>query len=205
MRLLSIAMGRAIVPKLLLIVSSGFSVVACDAAEPSASGTVRPANDVHPGVEQFGKLVGNWHIKQQVLQQDGSWQSVDDADWRFEYALGGHAIQDQWIQPPLSSELGDGETRQFGTNLRIYDSENDRWNIIWASSDQPIFTSYVATANDDGELVMLGDDPERPSVTQKITYFDISENGWHWKLEFSNDGENWLEVARIRGTKQQKK
>jgi hypothetical protein len=71
----------------------------------------------------------------------------------------------------------------------------------WASSDQPSHTAYVATANDDGELIMPGDDPERPGIIQKITYFDISEHNWQWKLEFSRDQKELIEVARIRGSK----
>ncbi len=157
-----------------------------------------PAADAPEGLAQFGRLVGDWYIEQQVRQADGSWQSTGDAEWNFRYALGGYAIQDQWVQPPEGAPLIDGESRQYGTNLRIYDSEGDRWRIVWASSDQPTFTEYEATTNERGELMMIGDDRERPGVTQKITYFDISENGWNWKMEFSRNGQEWVEVARIQ-------
>ena len=147
--------------------------------------------------EQFGQLLGDWRIEQEVLQQDGSWQRVTDADWSFRWALDGCAIQDFWVQPPPGSEVPEGEVRQHGTNLRVYDPEENLWRIVWASSDAPGFTTYEASAKENGELVMMGDDPDRPGVTQRITYFDISSEGWSWKMEFSRDKENWVEVARI--------
>ncbi len=158
------------------------------------------SDNVHPGIAQFGQLVGDWHIKQQVRQEDGSWQSIDDADWNFRYILGGYAIQDEWIQPPLSTVLKQGERRQFGTNVRIYDDKANKWKIIWASNDNSNFTSYIATSNDQGELIMIGEDLERPGLTQKITYFQITKDSWKWKMEFSNDEKNWTEVARIQAT-----
>ena len=157
--------------------------------------------DIYPNIVQFGQLVGNWHIEQQVRQQDGSWEAVDPAEWNFHYAIGGYAVQDQWIQPSRSVSLEPGETRQYGTNLRIYDPALDSWHIVWASNDQAVFTTYTARANERGVLVMTGEDPTRPGVTQRITYFDITESQWHWRMEFSNDGVNWLEVARIQATR----
>ncbi len=156
---------------------------------------------VDPSLYQFARLVGSWHIEQQVLQADGSWQAVGPAEWAFHYTIGGYAIQDQWIQPPSSRPSPPGETRQHGTNIRIYDPESDSWQIVWASSDSPSFAIYTAKANDRGEMVMSGPDPERPGVMQRITYFDITHDRWSWKMEFSRDGENWLEVARIAATR----
>jgi hypothetical protein len=40
-----------------------------------------------------------------------------------------------------------------------------------------------------------------PTPLRKITFFPPDENGWNWKLEFSNDaGATWFEVYRIKAT-----
>lgn len=169
-------------------------------SEPLLHTASAPTN-VHPNLNQFGRLAGTWHIEQQLLPAKGSWQDIAPAQWNFHYAIGGHAIQDHWIQPPSSQPLSPGEVRQYGTNIRIYDPETDSWQITWASSDSPSFTTYDAKANEDGEMIMSGPDPDRPGVTQRITYFDIRNDQWSWKMEFSTDGENWLEVARIAATR----
>ncbi len=174
------------------------ALAGCQEESPPAND---PTADVHPNVSQFGQLVGNWRIEQQVRQQDGSWEEVDPAEWHFRYALGGHAVQDYWIQPPGSAPLTPGVIRQYGTNIRIYDPLSDSWRIVWAASDQSTFTMYSARANERGELVMTGDDATRPGVTQRITYFDIADDQWQWRMEFSRDDENWVEVARIRASR----
>ena len=184
--------GATSIISLLLVL---LALVGCRSAPSLQYLSLRANGD--PNLDQFGRFVGQWYIEQEVLQPDGSWQAVEPAEWRFHYAIGGYAIQDQWIQPPSSQTLMPGETRQYGTNLRIYDPESDSWQITWAASDSPSFTTYTANANERGEIVMSGPDPDRPGVTQRITYFDIMDDQWSWRLEFSRDDENWLEVARI--------
>lgn len=164
---------------------------------PAYNKSAALADDAHPNINQFGRLVGAWYIEQEVRAEDGSWQSVSDAEWNFRYALGGYAIQDEWIQPPRSHDTAEDDSRQYGTNIRVYDAESDSWQVIWASNDQSTFTSYTAVANVEGNVVMQGSDPERPGIVQKITYYGIEEDSWQWKMEFSGDEVNWLEVARI--------
>lgn len=150
-----------------------------------------------PGVEQFGRLVGHWRIDQEILQPDGSFAPQPPATWSFFYALGGHAVRDVWIQPGRHTAIADEETRQYGTNLRVYVPEDDQWRVTWVSSDDRVFAVYTAMQLSDGRMRMTGTDPSRPGVKQRITYYDFQPDSWRWSLEFSRNGSDWLTVSRM--------
>jgi len=153
------------------------------------------------GWNQFGRLVGAWDIHQEVLT-DGAWTAVSDATWEFFPAFDGEAVRDEWIQPPRHVPVPSGERRQLGTTIRFYDPENDRWRVVWASSDSDKATVYEAQQQEDESMQMIGRDPER-GLMQRITYFEIKQDSWRWKMAFSKDGENWLEVARIHAVRKE--
>lgn len=160
------------------------------------AGEVEPAS---PAIrDQFGQLVGIWDIQQWRMDSTGTFPAEPlPARWIFRYALGGHAVQDFWIEPPLGRPIPPGTQRQYGTNLRAYDAETDRWNIVWTSSDDPNLSIYTAEREGD-ELVMVGDhEQQRPS---RIVYFDITDDSFHWRLEFQT-ANGWLTVSRIEATR----
>lgn len=161
-----------------------------------ADGEVEPSS---PGIrDQFGRLVGDWDIRQWRMDSTGTFPAEPlPARWIFRYALDGHAVQDFWIEPPPGQPVIPGEHRQYGTNLRAYDAENDRWNIVWTSSDDPGLSTYTAERKGE-ELIMVGDyERQRPS---RIVYSDITENSFRWRLEFQT-ADGWLTVSRIEATR----
>ena len=144
---------------------------------------------------QFGRYIGNWHIEDSRLGQDGqTWSAGDGAQWNFVCLGNGTAIQDFWMPP-------DGNV---GTNLRTYNSETESWDIAWAINTLPGFAHIRAQEDDHGNIVMHYKSP-LPDPLRRITFFPPDEQGWNWKLEFSSDGgENWFEVYRIKATRSQK-
>lgn len=154
-----------------------------------------------PELQHWGKLVGQWTTTEEALKQDGSgWQASKGADWDFFWAFDGWGIQDNYTSPSMSEALEDESTRTRGTNLRIYNPEEKKWVLTWLTVKSKEPNSFTATSTDE-EVVMLSETPNPQGNYSRITFFDMTEETFEWKLEWSKDQENWLEVYRIHGRK----
>lgn len=147
-----------------------------------------------PETHQYAPLLGEWTITDSSLDKQGNWQPGKGADWNWYTILDGNAIQDDWITPSLSVE---SEKRGYGTNIRIYNPAKKMWEQIWVSAGAKKIDSFSATFQD-GKIVMRGFYANNES---RITFFNMKENSFDWKLEFQ-DKDNpdiWKEVYRIHG------
>jgi len=68
------------------------------------------------------------------------------------------------------------------------------------SSAQP--QNFTATSTFD-EIVMSADDIDPQGNFRRITFLDMTDDSFDWKLEWSKDKEQWLEVYRIHGSRKQ--
>ncbi len=156
-----------------------------------------------PELRHWGQLVGQWSTTEESLKQDGSgWQPSKGADWNFMWAFNGWGIQDNYTSPPLSQALDDESKRQRGINLRIFNPEEKQWVMTWLTTASKKPQSFVASSTTD-ELVMLTETKDARGNYNRITFFDISDTKFEWKLEWSQDQESWLEVYRIHGVRKQ--
>lgn len=140
---------------------------------------------------QFGRYIGDWNIEDSSLAQDGSaWQEGQGARWIFSCLGNGTGIQDFWL--PTNGNVG--------TNLRTYNAETGKWDIVWAINATPGLTHIEAEQDAGGNIVMNYIAPI-PSPLRRITFFSPDDEGWSWQLEYSNDGgETWFAVYKIRAT-----
>lgn len=141
---------------------------------------------------EFGQYIGNWDIHDSQLSKDGSeWTDGAGARWNFVCIGDGTAVQDFWM--PNGGPVG--------TNLRIYNSETESWDIAWAIKGVSGFAHIGAEKDEHGNIVMRHISPI-PSPLRRITFFPADVDGWKWKLEMStDDGESWFEVYRIEATR----
>jgi len=140
--------------------------------------------------EMLGQLVGTWDATQSIINRDGSWGEETHSIWNWYYILGGHAIQDDWIT--IDSLKKKTVT---GTNIRIYNPEENQWHMAWIDKTNRRLATFTAV-NDDGTVVMDGTNAKGRYI--KNTFFNISENEFDWKQEWTFDeGENWVVVAKI--------
>lgn len=87
--------------------------------------------------------------------------------------------------------------RQFGTNIRIFNPAEQRWEMAWASSKGQKVDTFTATEND-GQIIMTG---QFNGNTSRITFFDFKADSFDWKLEYQPADKTWLEVYRIKGVR----
>ncbi len=142
------------------------------------------------------KLLGHWQIADSSIDAAGQWQDGPGASWHFYPILNGHAVQDDWVSPPLT-QAAPAAGRQYGTNIRIFNPKKNQWEMAWASVKGQQVDTFVATENEQ-QIVMTGLFSGRQS---RITFYDIKADSFAWKLEFqqADDTSTWSEVYRIKG------
>jgi len=140
------------------------------------------------------KLLGEWEITDSSLNQQGQWQAGNGASWHFYPILNGQAVQDDWIAPALDQPEPEAG-RQYGTNIRIFNPKETRWEMAWASVKGQKVDTFTAIETDDA-IIMSG---LFNGNTSRITFFDIQANSFAWKLELQQPDKTWLEVYRIKG------
>jgi len=158
-----------------------------------------PSACLNGQVAQFGRYVGDWDIAQQTVSADGkTWTKGNGARWKFVCIGGGKAVQDYWIP---NHPNGDAFLAGFGSNFRVYDPQNDKWDTVWAGPGGPSFTHISGRQNAEGNIVMHWVSPVQ-DPRRRITFFAPTADGWNWLLEMSYDeGATWQSVYKIEATK----
>ena len=157
------------------------------------------AKEAPPELMHWGKMVGQWVCTEEGLKPDGSgWQSAGTSDWGFLWSFDGWGIQDNYTSPSMAEPLEDESKRQRGINLRIYNPAEEKWILTWLTTAAKKPMSITALS-DDEKIVMLVDNPNPQGFYSRITFFDIKDTTFEWKMEQSKDQQNWREVYRIHG------
>ena len=154
-------------------------------------------------LEHWGKLVGQWSTTEESLNQDGTgWQPTRGADWSFYWAYDGWGIQDYYVSPPSSVAMDDESQRQRGINLRIYNPVEKKWILTWLTTASSAPQSFTAESTDE-RIVMSNLAPDAKGFYHRITFFDMTHDRFEWKLEWSKDRSQWLEVYRIHAKRKE--
>jgi hypothetical protein len=133
----------------------------------------------------FGQFVGSWDIDWRGLDGEGRWREAR-GEWHFAWVLQGRAVQDVWIVPSREErerhESADGE---YGTTIRVYDPDEDVWNVTWNGPAFATARFFVARQEGD-EIVMRGADSQgRPT---NWIFFEVSQPSFRWRNIKSQDG-----------------
>jgi hypothetical protein len=103
--------------------------------------------------------------------------------WSFKYILNGYGVQDQSAKQDGSNS---GSVRQF-----IADSS--RWYVHWYSNKTPSTTLPTWEGNKKGDDIVLYKPQKAPNGMEgntRLTFSNISENGFNWVLEWVNPDES---------------
>lgn len=151
--------------------------------------------DAPPETALLGQLLGSWDASLVNMNRDGSWS--DDTtyyQWQWYPILDGQGIQDDWIK----LDGGEGSvlnSKVMGTNLRIFNANEQQWHMVWIDQTQrkpQIFTAV----NSDSSVIMSGENAGgRP---MRNTFFNIESDRFDWKQEWAFDnGASWVVVSKI--------
>lgn len=107
------------------------------------------------GARAFNFWIGEWNIRQEILQQDGTWLELP-AHTSVAAALDGSALIEHWSGQVLFFWEGMTEPRAMkGLSVRAYDPQTGKWYIHWMDTRSPRFGSPYAGNFTDGRGVFF--------------------------------------------------
>lgn len=141
---------------------------------------------------QIGQLIGEWDCisKDLVSIEDSAVWFTNDATWKWEYILGGHALLNNWWQEDTSPNPVTKE--YFAAGIFIFNPETELWEASIMNSRphkiSPKFQLYYQN-----EKLQMHDG----SGKWLVTFFDIKQDTFEWKYEILTETGNWKAISRI--------
>lgn len=148
-------------------------------------GQLNPA--APPETSQYSFIIGKWDCATRFLNPKGEYKE-GHAVWTGSYILDGWAIQDLW-----ASEGPKGTF--YGLNIRSFNKKTGKWDNRWLPQGT-LEWKYFESHLDGDSMVMIGGEgtDSRGPFVDRNTFFDITENSWHWRKDRSWDGgKTWFE------------
>ncbi len=137
--------------------------------------------------------MGEWDIRQRILQADGSWREFPAAT-SVTRALSGRALIEHWQGEVLFYWAGMREPVSItGLSVRAYDPASGKWSIYWMDSLSPQFGEpYVGTIQGGHGVFVREWDTPQGRRSGRITFATPGPDVVEWSLAISPDGgETW--------------
>ncbi len=149
-----------------------------------------------PAAREFDFWLGDWDIRQQILQQDGGWREFP-AVTSVRTALDGCALVENWSGEVLFFWNGMHEPAPMrGFSIRSYDPSSGWWAIYWMDTLSPQFGApYTGTIKDgQGQFFREWDTPQG-ARKGRITFETTGKDAVSWSLSLSSDGgDSWATI-----------
>ena len=99
--------------------------------------------------ELFGQFVGSWDLAVTWFE-NGSPIRHERGEWHFAWVLGGRAIQDVWVVPPLADQARGAPVYEYGTSLRYPDAGGGFWRSTWHGPVNGLVVPFIARRDGPG-------------------------------------------------------
>ncbi len=143
-----------------------------------------------PQMKEFDFFIGHWDVAIENFNPDGSVASEEQAVWVAKYINGGRMVLDEFTR--ITS---DGVETSHSVTLRTFCTDTDQWEMTFLFSlqkEQPLSFRgrFIDSEGRFQTVVKLSDEL---MMTGNITFCDIQQNSFVWRLETSLDGgETWF-------------
>lgn len=146
-----------------------------------------------PEAHAFDFWIGDWKINEQILEEDGSWISLN-ASTHVIPELNGCALLEKWEGEVMFFWEGMKHPESMkGMSIRSYDPQSEKWSIYWMDSRHPVFgVPYTGNfKSNKGEFYRTWETPQGMREG-RITFNKTGKDSVKWKLAVSRDeGKNW--------------
>lgn len=166
-------------------------------SEPLAScdyGEAHP--EAPPEFAQFAFLIGDFDITSHAWR-GGAWtppRPGPHARWNGRYGLGGMAVVDEWFDPDPRED----PNAPRGVNVRMYDTEEGEWVMMWMASGAMVVQDLRAEVRD-GKLTMWQVHPERPNFLAEFTVVDADR--WDRVSYTRDEAGEWVTQFKLAATR----
>ncbi len=137
---------------------------------------------------EFDFWIGEWHLTNLRLQDDGTWLDVGTATNRVFPVAGGCGIVELW-----DGYLGDNHIRGF--SVRTYNSETGKWHLVlnWPQQNQAVFGTLEGVfTHGRGDFFTEFTTAEGSPGLTRYTFADIGHDSFRWNDGTSLDGgQSW--------------
>lgn len=174
------------IPKVKVILFVVICALGCNTSRAQLKSTI-DLDDVPKEMKTYGQFVGEWDCDVSNLKEDGSWMTTK-ASWRFEYILGGTAIQDFWTNPADGSD-----NSLYGTNIRTYSPKKDKWQCVWLENKGRSIGGVWESHEDKKGNILLYDDTK----AWLITFFNVGKDHFDWKWEFEQPDGSMKTMSKM--------
>jgi len=144
-----------------------------------------PNPDAPSQLLDWAELIGDCECKSISRNQDKTWADTVNMVWRFKYIMNGFAIQDETLK----------EDGKHAGSIRQFIPDSSRWFVHFYSSGSPssILPTWEGNKNEDGNIILYRDQkaPNGMEGFYKITFSEISRNGFNWLGEWVNRAETF--------------
>lgn len=132
----------------------------------------------------FKDLIGECECESISKNKDGSWAEPVKMIWRWKYIMNGMAIQDETLK---ADKKHSGSIRQF-------DTISKKWMVHYYSSSSTPKTLPAWEGNKEDGKIVLYRDQKAPNGNEgyfRLTFYDISNEGYKWIGEWTDKTENF--------------
>lgn len=132
----------------------------------------------------YDKLIGTCDCKSSTRNPDRSWTEPQDMVWTFKYIMNGTAVQDD-------SYKADGS---HSGSIRKFVADSSRWYVHWYSNSSLQAAMPYWEGGKRGDSIVLYNEQKAPNGMDgffRITFKDISEEGFNWLGEWVDTTESF--------------
>ncbi|MAM29563.1 MAG: hypothetical protein CMC13_11130 [Flavobacteriaceae bacterium] len=151
-----------------------------NAAQPF--GKINPT--APPETADYAPLIGTCDCTSTTRKADQSWAEPQDMTWTFKYIMNGNAVQDETLKEDGSHS---GSIRQFA-------ADSSRWYVHYYSNTAPTPILSAWEGGKRGDSIVLYRAQKAPNGTEgffRITFSNISDEGFNWLGEWVNTNETF--------------
>jgi hypothetical protein len=144
----------------------------------------------------FGQFVGSWEITWRGHDPEPAGPVI--GEWHWAWVLDGMGVQDVWIGPSRSEVANGAEPDEYGSSIRFYDPQAEKWRVGWHGPGNGNLRTFTASQIGD-DIVLEGTTHDGRPMHWIIS--EITNMSYHWRSVASDDdGKTWQlrEEADVR-------
>lgn len=153
--------------------------------EPSETHPFGQPNPKAPKeIVDFAPLIGICDCISETRNQDKTWAKPNKMTWEFKYIMNGMAVQDQTLK----------EDGRHSGSIRQFIADSSKWYVHYYSSASPTTVLSAWEGNKKDDKIILYREQKAPNGMDgfyKITFSDMTEEGFNWLGEWVNTNESF--------------
>lgn len=145
----------------------------------------KPNPEAPEQIKDYAKLIGVCDCKSESRKADKTWAAPVNMTWTFKYIMNGTAVQDETLK----------EDGSHSGSIRQFNADSSKWYVHYYSSAAVTKTLGTWEGNATDTSIVLYKEQKAPNGIDgfyRLTFYDISENGYKWIGEWVDTTEKFV-------------